>query len=309
MASYDTVDWNTTGGYFGTSGAHSQTYANPNIIFTAVAQDNGWGDAVTRFSGATTVTGAGAFNLVSAGLSQDFFFAGNMQGYSGSLSVGDATGNAGKSLALGGTTSTVLQYGGETAGGNKALGEVTEDGTGKWINNVAGSGSITWGNVVFNYGTDTSYDYAKVTNAIDQNASVNFTGDADVLASGVISGAGGLNKSGTGTLALPGSNTFTGNVTVNAGTIKIGNKNALGAFADGRPATQVTVASGAAVDFNGVAKATYGYTIAGTGVGGTGALTNSGQAIGTTSAQASNIKLSGDASIGGTGNWALLADS
>ena len=121
--------------------------------------------------------------------------------------------------------------------------------------------------------------------------------------------AGGINKTGAGTMLLSGANTFTGNVTVNAGTIKIGNKNALGAFADGRPATQVTVASGAAVDFNGVAKATYGYTIAGTGVGGTGALTNSGQAIGTTSAQASNIKLSGDASIGGTGNWALLTNS
>ena len=121
--------------------------------------------------------------------------------------------------------------------------------------------------------------------------------------------AGGINKTGAGTMLLSGANTFTGNVTVNAGTIKIGNKNALGAFADGRPATQVTVASGAAVDFNGVANATYGYTIAGTGVGGTGALTNSGQAIGTTSAQASNIKLSGDASIGGTGNWALLTKS
>ncbi len=120
--------------------------------------------------------------------------------------------------------------------------------------------------------------------------------------------AGGINKTGAGTMLLSGANTFTGNVAVNAGVIKIGNKNALGAFATGRPVTQVTVASGAAVDFNGTPDATYGYTIAGTGVGGTGALTNTGAAIGTGSAQASNIKLSADASIGGTGNWALLTN-
>ena len=228
VASWDTVDWNITSGYFGTSAAHSQTYANPNLIFTAVAQNNGWGDAVTRFSSATTVTGAGAFSLITAGLSQDFVFAGNMQGYSGNLSVGNATGNVGTSLALGNTGSTVLQYGGETAGGNKALGTVASDGSGNWINNVAGSGSITWRNVVFNYGTDASYDYVKVTNAINQNVSVNFIGNANVLASGIISGAGALNKSGTGTLTLSNANTYDGGTTVSAGTLLANNAAALG---------------------------------------------------------------------------------
>ncbi len=221
VATYDTVDWNITSGYFGTTGARSQTYANPNLTFTAVAQNNGWGEAVTRFSSATTVTGAGAFSLTAAGLSQDFVFAGNMQGYTGNLSIADAPGNAGTSITLGNTASSVVQYGGETSGGNKALGTVTTDGTGNWINNVAGSGSLTVRNVVFNYGTDASYNYIKVTNAIAQNVGVHFIGNADVLASGVISSSGALNKSGSGTLTLSNANTYTGNTTVSAGTLDL----------------------------------------------------------------------------------------
>lgn len=72
--------------------------------------------------------------------------------------------------------------------------------------------------------------------------------------------------------------------------------------------TQVVVASGASVDLNGTADATYGYTLSGSGVGGAGALTNSGAAIGLGSAQTTNLALAADASIGGSGNWALLAN-
>lgn len=45
---------------------------------------------------------------------------------------------------------------------------------------------------------------------------------------GVISGSGNITKSGAGTLVLSGANTFTGNVTVNAGTVIAGNATALG---------------------------------------------------------------------------------
>lgn len=131
-------------------------------------------------------------------------------------------------------------------------------------------------------------------------------GSTSYSISTVISGTGGqLTKEGTGTLTLSGNNTFTGNVAVNAGTIKIGHQRALGAA--NTAVTKVTVAAGATVDFNGINDAAYGYTIAGTGVGGNGALVNNGADIGNSFLQCSNIKLAADASMGGTGAWALLA--
>jgi fibronectin-binding autotransporter adhesin len=105
-------------------------------------------------------------------------------------------------------------------------------------------------------------------------------------------------------LTLSGANAFTGSVAVDGGTAKIGSTNAFGAH--NTAVTKVVVASGAAVDFNGIIDAVYGYTISGDGVGGTGALLNTGVTIGTGIRQASNIKLAADAAIGGTGNWALL---
>ena len=313
VATYDTVDWNITSGYFGTSGARNQTYANPNLIFTAVAQNNGWAEAVTRFSSDTTVTGNGAFSTITAGLGQDFVFAGNMQGYTGNISMADS-GDA--TLTLGGTGSNIVQYGGETAGGNTALGTISSDGTGNWIDNVAGSGSITGNNIVFNYGTDASYDYVKVTNAIAHRDSVSFIGNANVLASGVISGGGKLNKSGTGTLTLSGPSTFSGNVALNAGILKFGVAGAGGA--GGRNATgplgvyndavtKCVVASGATLDINGFDDTCYGLTIAGNGTSGQGAYINSGANTSSGHVQMPNITLSADASIGGSGNLYMIA--
>ena len=126
--------------------------------------------------------------------------------------------------------------------------------------------------------------------------------------SGVISGAGTLTKDGAGTLTLSGANTYTGATVVNSGTVKVGRSNAFGAVWTGKSVAQVTVNSGGAVDLNGVSDATYGYTIAGSGVGGTGALTNTGGGIGNGSAQLSNLRLAADAAVGGAGNWALLTN-
>ena len=60
-----------------------------------------------------------------------------------------------------------------------------------------------------------------------------------------ISGAGGINKSGTGTLILSGNNTYTGATTISAGTLKAGSTTGLSS------SSAFTVGSGAVLDLVG----------------------------------------------------------
>lgn len=115
-------------------------------------------------------------------------------------------------------------------------------------------------------------------------------------------GDGGLTKRGDGALTLSGENTYTGVTTVSQGTLKLGNDSALGTTAG-----KTVVESGATVDIAGF-KAGTGtpsgewIEVSGGGVGGAGALINSGA----TQTQAfRNITLLGDTTLGGTGRWDL----
>jgi len=66
---------------------------------------------------------------------------------------------------------------------------------------------------------------------IDANMSATSTIDTNgfnMSFAGVISGAGGLNKNGAGTLTLTGNNTYLGTTTINAGVLSINNGSALG---------------------------------------------------------------------------------
>ena len=112
-----------------------------------------------------------------------------------------------------------------------------------------------------------------------------------------IGGAGTLTKLGAGVLTLSGGNTFSGPVAVNAGTLKLGGGSALGG---GGGAT--TVQSGATLDLNGFA-ASPGETIriAGVGVGGAGAVVNTG--TGGSTVTATNVTLTANATLGGTGQF------
>ncbi len=166
-------------------------------------------------------------------------------------------------------------------------------------------------------------DYVTFDDTASGNFNVQITGDVAPAAvtfnnsandytltsnGGVITGETGLVKDGSGMLTINSQNTFTGDTVINQGTVKFASGRAFGSYRAGRPVDQVTINAGGAVDLNGVGDATYGYTIAGTGVGGTGAITNTGGNIGNGLAQTSNITLAADASIGGTGNWALLTN-
>ncbi len=115
------------------------------------------------------------------------------------------------------------------------------------LGNAAGFGT---GSVVFNgggmrYGTGVTTDISSRIAALASGtfASVDTNGNNVTFAS-ALTGAGGLTKSGLGNLLLTGSNTFSGSIAVNAGTLQIGASGTTGSIA-----SDVTIASGAVLRF------------------------------------------------------------
>jgi fibronectin-binding autotransporter adhesin len=116
--------------------------------------------------------------------------------------------------------------------------------------------------------------------------------------SNVISGSGPVAKNGAGVMTLLSNNTFSGELAVNAGTVRLGSANALGATSFG-----TTVQAGATLDINSVlVPAGEVVTITGAGVGDLGAVVNNGLAGGPGSGL-KGLSLTGNATIGGTQRW------
>jgi autotransporter-associated beta strand protein len=88
---------------------------------------------------------------------------------------------------------------------------------------------------------------------------------------GVVSGSGSIVQNDAGVWTLAGSNTFTGQVQINGGTLIATNANALGA-ADDTPANGTTVASGATLQLAVAALPAEYLSLSGSGVNGGGAL-------------------------------------
>ena len=192
---------------------------------------------------------------------------------------------------------------------------------------ITGSGQLTLGgNVTVNYtGSGPITTGASIAAPIalgngTRTFTVNDDGNSDVDLSiiGIISGTGGMTKSGTGsTMYISGANTYTGLTTISAGTLQLGNTSALGTTASG-----TTITSGAVLDLNGI---TYSnaeaLTINGTGISSGGAVINSSSTaatfaglitLGSTSSIIANsgaISISNAGTIAGPGNGLTLGGS
>ena len=131
--------------------------------------------------------------------------------------------------------------------------------------------------------------------------SVTFSQPTNASFSGILNGtsAAALNKQGTNVLSLVGNNgpTYAGAINVNAGTLQPASTNALG-FG------MVNVAPGATLDINGQEVDAPVITVAGTGVGGLGAVNNTG---GQRTNALGRLTLAGDTTLGAQSRWDLEA--
>ncbi len=221
-----------------------------------------------------------------------------------SFGVGALSGSG--SVTLGGATASVGS--GDFSGAISGAGGLTKTGAGTLTlsgsNAYTGATTISGGRLVV--GGSGQLGAAGTHSGTFANAgTLEIATSADQTLSGVISGTGSLVKSGTGTLTLSGTNTFTGSVTVASGVVKLVSSAAFGA--SNTDVGKVTVASGGAIDLNGVGNTNYGVTIAGAGTDGRGAIFNTRAATSTSQIQLPKMRLSGDATVGGTHNFAMIA--
>jgi fibronectin-binding autotransporter adhesin len=186
------------------------------------------------------------------------------------------------------------------AGSGKLSGPtgLTKEGAGTLIldntgtNDFFGPMAITTGTVqIGNNSAGGSLGAGLVAN----NATLAFARSDNAVFDTSISGSGTLRQDGPGILTLSGNSTFTGPTVVAQSTLKAGSGTAFGT-AD----NSTTVNSGATLDVNGQNLSAEPVVVSGTGVGGNGAIVNTG-------AEQLNalriVTLAGDVALGGSARW------
>ena len=209
---------------------------------------------VNNYTGATTIS-AGELALGAAGVLSDST-AVTVNG--GTLNLGannetvstftissgtlggSATLTAGSYGLQGGNVNAVLGSGAITvSAGTTALGSAGRLNTGSSL--TINSGQLTLG------GAETVSSLAGIggTLAMGANTFSSGGGNASTSYSGVITGAGGLTKTGTGTLTLSGNSTgFTGTTTISGGAISVAAAGNLGANPGSAVTNQLTLNGG-----------------------------------------------------------------
>jgi autotransporter-associated beta strand protein len=207
--------------------------------------------------------------------------------FSGGVNLNDGTIGLGVDSvgAPGSLTSGPLGTGTLTVSGSNA--NITALGGARIVGNA-----ITLGNGLTIFGAN-NLELSGAVNlgAVTRTIKVSNPGVATI--SGVISGAGGLTKSGNSTLVLTNANTYGGATTINGGTLQLGNNGTTGSLSTSSAITDNNI-----FKINRSNAVAQGTDFSGAAITGTGSLVQAG--FGTTTLNVAN-SYSGGTIISGTG--------
>ncbi len=242
-------------------------------------------------TGSVVKTGSGTLTLTSAST-----FSGAATVSAGVLNVQNAT-------ALGGTGAVSVSSGAAL----ELVGGITVSGQPLMLNGsgISGNGALrnvsgnnTWaGAVTLGSASTVQSDSGTLTigGGVSGGQTLTVEGAGNTTVSGVISGTGALTKNDAGTVTLSGANTYSGNTTINAGTVALG---ATGAIAS----PTITVASGATYNVSAVT----GYTLGATQILARNATSGAGTVSGSmTLASGAKISLQADGSASSVGTLSV----
>ncbi|NDE66268.1 MAG: hypothetical protein EB049_06210, partial [Actinobacteria bacterium] len=213
--------------------------------------------ANNTYTGTTTIS-AGTLQISGSGLLNNGSYSGNISIASSATFRFSSSSNQTLSGVISGDGSILIDGTGELtiSGSSNTLSGGMDVGTGVLkisADSAFGStpGSFDATNITLKGGT------LQITSSFTINALRGITLDTDTSSTiiidtgvtltynGVMAGSGNLTKSGSGTLQLGGTNTFTGNLVVSAGVLTITNPSALGSSSG-----STTINSGALVNIN-----------------------------------------------------------
>ncbi len=269
-------------------------------------------NTATTFSGNITDGAASTLSLVKTGSGTTVLSGAGANTFDGTVTINSGGAlNIQKASALGSTAGgTTVNSGGalEIQGGITVAGEAlslsgTGVSSGGALRNVSGNNTFTGAVTLAGATTITSVadTLTLSTGGItgtNQNLAVNGAGNT-TISGAITTGSGTVTKAGNGILTLAGANTYTGATAVNSGTVVVQNAAGLGTNAAG-----TTVANGATLAFDGAAyTSNEGLTLAGSGVGGLGALRNTGA----DHTLSGNIALTAETTVGVAAGTTLTA--
>jgi fibronectin-binding autotransporter adhesin len=178
--------------------------------------------------------------------------------------------------------------------GNASL-VMNDSGTLTILTTNDNSGTIDINVGTLQLGNGTTADGSLGTGPVNNNAALIFNAAVSQSVPGLIAGGGTILKKGPGQTRLSGTNTYSGSVTIEAGTLVAGNPTALG---DASGTTTIT--SGGTLDISGQRVDSEVIYVAGAGAGNNGAIINTGASQPNAF---SSVTMTDDTTFGGTGRF------